>query len=82
MILERASRVSGLSIAELTGPSRKHLPCLVRYAIMSELRHRGDKLEYIGALLNRDHSTVKKGIREAEALRGNPIFESIRSAIA
>lgn len=82
MILERASKVTGLSVAEITGRSRDRCAAATRIAIMHVLRKKGEKLDYIAALLNRDRSTIISGLRQAEALRGQPGFEIIRSAIA
>lgn len=82
MILERASIATGHSIADITGPCRARPLAWTRFAIMEALRSQGEKVEYIGALLNRHHTTVVDGLRQADALRGRPAFDSIRSAIA
>ena len=82
MILERASKVTGLTVEEITGRSRERCASVTRIAIMDVLRKRGDKLDYIATLLNRDRSTVILCLRRAEEMRGLPGFEIIRSAIA
>ena len=81
MILDRASRVTGYSVDDLTGRSRERCIAITRIAIMHTLRKQGEKLDYIAVLLKRDRSTIIAGLRQAEALRGNPGFEIIRSAI-
>lgn len=82
MILERASKVTGYSVADITGPSRVRPLAWTRFAIMEALRNQGEKVEYIAALLNRHHTTVVDGLQQAKALHGQPGFEIIRSAIA
>ena len=82
MTLEHASRATGISISDITGPCRVRHLCWTRYAVMEVMRAKGLSLGTIGRLLKRDHSTVCKGLRQAEKLRGQADFDSIRSAIA
>lgn len=82
MILERASKATGHPIEDIIGRRRTRPLCWTRFAIMDVLRQRGEKVEYIAALLQRDHSTVSDGLQQAKALRGTPGFEILRSVVA
>jgi len=82
MILPRAAKATGYTVADLTGPCRARPLAWTRFAIMAEMRAHGYSLPRIGRILHRDHSTVLNGLRQAQALRGNPGFEIIRGAIA
>lgn len=81
-IIERASYATCRSVEEITGPCRARPLAWIRFAIMEQMRAKGLSLPTIGRLIHRDHTTVLSGLRQAEALRGNPDFEKIRSAIA
>ena len=81
-IILRASYATCRTVEEITGPCRARPLVWLRFAIMEQMRARGLSLPAIGRLLHRDHTTVLHGLRQAEALRGNPGFEKIRSAIA
>lgn len=82
MILERASKATGYSVADITGPCRVQHLCWVRFAVMEALRAKGLSLPSIGRIIHRHHATVLNGLRQAESLRGHPGFDEIRSAIA
>jgi chromosomal replication initiation ATPase DnaA len=82
MILERASRVTGYSVADITGPRRDRPLAYTRFAIMDCLRAQGLSLPQIGRVVHRHHTTVLDGLRQAQKLRGQTGFEIIRSAIA
>ena len=81
-IIERASEQTGISVDILMGWSRPQRVCYVRFAIMEALRSRGLSLGQVARLMNRHHTTVLSGLRQAEALRDNEAYQIIRSAIA
>ena len=56
--LERASRISGISVEDLKGKSRKESVSDVRKIIMILLRKRGMSSPFIGDFFSRDHATV------------------------
>lgn len=78
----RAARATGYSVDDITGPCRARPLAWTRFAVMDALRAKGLSLPCIGRLVRRDHTTVLNGLRQANALRGRPAFDSIRSAIA
>lgn len=76
-IMGLAARRHGLSIADLTGPSRRRSVALARAEAMYLARNlTGRTLEGIGVGFGgRDHTTVLHGIRVIERLRsGNPVL--------
>ena len=77
-----ASQATGIPIEDITGRNRFPRTCYARFVIMEQLRAKGLSLATIGRLLNRHHSTVLIGLRQAKALRGTPTFDKIRSSIA
>lgn len=81
-IIERAAYATGRTVEEITGPCRARPLAWIRFAVMAEMRKQGVSLPKIARRLNRHHTTVMSGLLQAEALRGNPGFEIIRSAIA
>lgn len=68
-VIVRASKVTGYTIAELTGAARFAELCHIRWAIMLNMRRRGLSFPVIGRILGgRDHSTVMHGVKRAEGL--------------
>ena len=82
LIIERAAEVSGYPVSVLRGPARDRPICMVRWAVMANLRARGLSLPTIGRLLNRDHTTVISGLERADRLRRDPSFTHILEALA
>lgn len=64
-VIERASMLTGVSAADLKGPCRDRKLCVIRWAIMLALHRRGLQANAIARLLNRHHSTVLSGLRNA-----------------
>jgi hypothetical protein len=80
--IERAAQATSRTVEEITGPCRARPLAWIRFAIMASLRDQGEKVEYIGAILNRHHTTVVGGLQQANALRSRPEFKQILEAIA
>lgn len=81
-ILGRASHSLGIPVEQIIGRTRTPDICMVRFAIMDAMRAEGLSLPKIARRMQRRHTTVMHGLRQAAALRGRPAFDSIRSAIA
>ncbi len=64
-IIDRVAKLHDVDPDDLTGPSRMPCLCAARREVMRELRAKGWSTPRIGRLLNRDHSTVVKGIGSA-----------------
>lgn len=64
-IIEAVATLHGVSIDEILGASRLPHICRARWTAMRELRDRRFSTPAIGALLNRDHTTVIHGLRRA-----------------
>lgn len=81
--VERASRLSGVPVSVLRGPSRYRGICLVRWAAMVAMRGRGMSYPAIGRHLHRDHASVINGIRQAERYAAvNPNYAKMLEAVA
>lgn len=80
--IERAAARTGYSVAQIRGPRGKKQLCMVRFAVMRDLRDKGLSLPAIGRLLGRrDHSTIWSGLRRMEELQDDPAFEEIRERL-
>ncbi|MCD6289143.1 MAG: chromosomal replication initiator protein DnaA [Anaerolineae bacterium] len=67
--LELVAWSFGLSVDQLTGRKRNKEVSLARHIAMYLLRHECDlSLPQVGALLNRDHTTVMHGVERVEEL--------------
>ncbi|ALJ12619.1 helix-turn-helix domain-containing protein [Sphingopyxis macrogoltabida] len=64
-IVSLIAREHGLTLGDLTGPSRVRTVCIVRWRAMKALRDKGRSLSSIGRTFNRDHSSVAHGLRRA-----------------
>ena len=75
-VLARAAAVTGVSAAEIVGPSRRRRICQVRWAVAIALRETGLSYPRIARRLGgRDHSTIIHATREGRALMAaNPAF--------
>lgn len=63
--IERASAVAGIPVADLRGPSRVRVICLIRWAAMTAMRRKGMSYPAIGRAIHRNHATVINGVRQA-----------------
>lgn len=54
---------------EIVGRTRRPTPTRARHEVWRRLRDRGFSLNEIGAMFDRDHTTVMIGIRKARARR-------------
>lgn len=69
--LVRAAAISsGLTEADILGPSRQRFVCTARQWVMFEAQAAGFTLPQIGRVLKRDHTTVLHGIRAERKRRG------------
>ena len=67
--LARMAAATGTTIEELTGRGQGRRMAFVRFACFLQLRRlKGFSLPQIGAIFNRDHTTVLHGIRRAEKM--------------
>lgn len=65
-IVTVASRLTGLSVEDIMGPTRFRPIILVRHAVYFVAREQGYSFPQIGARLNRDHSSVIHGRNVAQ----------------
>ena len=63
------ARQNGVSLDDLQGPSRVRAISWPRQDFMLAARELGFSLTEIGRFLNRDHTTILKGVRAAEKRR-------------
>ena len=70
-IIAAASRMTGIPVADITGPSRVKRLVRVRQAVAFVAARQADRLSYpmIGRMLGRDHSTIIHAIIAADANR-------------
>ena len=66
-MLERASLLSGFTIPQLTGAQRHRGVVRARWAVMLALHRLGWSTVLIGRVLDRDHTTVMYGLRQADS---------------
>ena len=65
-------RATGVSCAEIQGPSRKAHIVAARWQVIALLRARGWSLPKIGKELNRDHTTILYALRQIAAVEARP----------
>lgn len=70
-IVSAASRLTGIPVADITGPSRVKRLVRVRQAVAYVAARQADRLSYpmIGRMLGRDHSTIIHAVIAADANR-------------
>lgn len=62
---------TNLTYADVMGKTRKNKAVIVRQEIWLEMNRRGASLPFIGAIFERDHTTVLHGVQCALARRGD-----------
>ena len=67
-VLEEVAEATGTTVAQLKGPTRLRHIARARQLAMFKLREAGLTVARIGAILNRDHTTVIYGCQRIEAL--------------
>ena len=66
-VMEEISSLTGVSVDEMRGRDRTRFVAHVRHWAMTEVRHRTSlSFPEIGALFDRDHTTVVQGVRAHE----------------
>ena len=68
-LVRRASEVTGLSEADVTGPARKQSIFRVRCAVIAVARQQGLTFHRIARHLNRDHTTIMEATRSMSKFR-------------
>lgn len=66
VMLEALACDAGFSVAQLKSRDRKASVCRARHMVMYQLRQQGFSLPEIGALLDKDHTSVLHAIRKIE----------------
>ena len=64
------AEATGITVADIMGPSRKAKFFIPRYMCIRLMRRRGWSTTKIGWIMNRDHSSIVNALKRAEALWG------------
>lgn len=81
--IRAVAQIANTTAADIVGPSRVAFHVRPRWALMLAMRESGMSLPGIGRHLNRHHTTVMDGIRQAQRLRSrDPLFDQLCRSIA
>lgn len=77
-LIDTASRLTGISHQEIMGGGRNREAVWIRWAVSLVAREHGRTLHQIADCLDRDHTTILHGLRQARTIKDADFAELVR----